>query len=226
MVGHVLEYHPAIVAMRRMVQNQELGRIQYIYSNRLSLGKIRREENILWSFAPHDIAVILRLTGGMPSQVVACGGSFVQPRIADVTVTHLLFDDGVRAHIHVSWLHPFREQRLVVVGDRRMATFDDVGKKLVLHDKRVDVREGCPTPHQGAGVELAFDSTEPLELECRAFLTAIEDRHLPLTDGMSGLRVLQVLQAAQRSMVLNGEPVHLPIGRSHARAGVATPCPM
>ena len=103
------------------------------YSNRLSLGKVRREENILWSFAPHDTAIILRLMGAMPFQVVACGGSYVQPNIADVTVTHLLFDNGVRAHIYVSWLHPFKEQRLVVIGSRKMASFDDVAKQLVLY---------------------------------------------------------------------------------------------
>jgi predicted dehydrogenase len=116
MVGHVLEYHPAILRLRELVNDGALGKIQYIYSNRLNLGKIRTEENILWSFAPHDVAVTLRLAGSLPFQVIACGGSYVTPNIADVTVTNMLFDNGVRAHIHVSWLHPFKEQRLVVVG--------------------------------------------------------------------------------------------------------------
>lgn len=226
MVGHVLEYHPAVVELLRLVRGGDLGKPQYIYSNRLSLGKIRREENILWSFAPHDIAVILRLAGTLPSQVIACGGSYVQAQVADVTVTHLLFDSGVRAHVHVSWLHPFREQRLVVVGDRRMASFDDIGKKLILYDKRVDFPEGQPMPHHGEGIEVSFDATEPLELECRAFLRAVEDRVPPLTDGPSGLRVLQVLQAAQRSLVLNGEPVHLSMDGPRARLGVVARCPM
>jgi predicted dehydrogenase len=132
MVGHVLEYHPGIARLLELVRGGELGKVRYIYSNRLSLGKVRREENILWSFAPHDIAIILRLMGSLPFQVVACGGSYVQPNIADVTVTHMLFDNGVRAHIHVSWLHPFKEQRLVVIGSRKMASFDDVTKRLVL----------------------------------------------------------------------------------------------
>ncbi|MGE3818188.1 MAG: Gfo/Idh/MocA family protein [Isosphaeraceae bacterium] len=226
MVGHVLEYHPAVVELLRLSREGELGKFQYIYSNRLSLGKIRREENILWSFAPHDVAVILRLAGTLPSQVIACGGSYLQARVADVTVTHLLFDSGVRAHVHVSWLHPFREQRLVVVGDRRMASFDDVNKKLILHDKRVDFLEGQPIPHQGEGIEVPFDSTEPLERECRAFLQAVQDREPPLTDGRSGLRVLQVLQAAQRSLVLNGQPVCLPLEGLRAREGVGALCPM
>jgi predicted dehydrogenase len=211
MVGHVLEYHPGIVRLLELVRSGELGKVRYIYSNRLSLGKVRREENILWSFAPHDIAIILRLMGAMPFQVVACGGSYVQPNIADVTVTHLLFDNGVRAHIYVSWLHPFKEQRLVVIGSCKMASFDDVAKRLVLYDQRVDLREGEPIPIKGDGEDVPFSSDEPLRLECQAFLTAMETRVSPLTDGCSGLRVLEVLQAAQRSLVMNGEPVSLPM---------------
>lgn len=212
MVGHVLEYHPAIVKLLSLVRSGELGKIQYIYSHRLSLGKIRREENILWSFAPHDVAIILRLIDALPFQVVACGGAYVQPNIADVTLTNLLFDNGVRAHIHVSWLHPFKEQRLVVIGQRKMASFDDVSKKLVLYDQRVEVRDGAPLPVKGEGEEVTFDAAEPLRLECRAFLDAIATRVTPLTDGVSGLRVLAVLQAAQRSLVMNGEPVVLNTG--------------
>jgi len=211
MVGHVLEYHPAIVRLLDLVRGGELGKVQYIYSNRLSLGKIRREENILWSFAPHDVAVTLRLMGGMPFQVIACGGSYVQPNIADVTITNLLFDNGVRAHIHVSWLHPFKEQRLVVIGSKKMASFDDVAKQLVLYDQRVDVKEGEPIPVKGQGEVVEFGADEPLRLECLAFLDAIASRRPPVTDGVSGLRVLKVLQAAQRSLVMNGEPVALPI---------------
>jgi len=211
MVGHVLEYHPGIVRLLELVRRGELGKVRYIYSNRLSLGKVRREENILWSFAPHDIAIILRLMGQMPFQVVACGGSYVQPNIADVTVTNLLFDNGVRAHIFVSWLHPFKEQRLVVIGSHKMASFDDVAKRLVLYDQHVDVRNGEPIPVKGDGLEVPYPSDEPLRLECQAFLTAMETREPPLTDGISGLRVLKVLQAAQRSLVMNGEPVSLPM---------------
>ncbi len=211
MVGHVLEYHPAIVKLSQIVHAGELGKVRYIYSNRLSLGKVRREENILWSFAPHDIAVILRLMRSLPFQVVACGGSYIQPNIADVTVTQLLFDNGVRAHIHVSWLHPFKEQRLVIIGSEKMASFDDVAKKLVLYDQQVKVDNGEPIPVKGKGVEVAFTDEEPLSLECQAFMSSIESRIQPFTDGSSGLRVLKVLQAAQRSLVTNGEPVSLPI---------------
>ncbi|HEX9921040.1 MAG TPA: Gfo/Idh/MocA family oxidoreductase [Anaerolineae bacterium] len=211
MVGHVLEYHPAIRRLLAMVQAGELGKVRYIYSNRLSLGKIRREENILWSFAPHDIAIILRLTDSLPFQIIACGGSYVQPNIADVTVTNLLFDNGVRAHIYVSWLHPFKEQRLIVIGSEKMASFDDVSKRLVLYDQRVEIQAGEPVPIKGDGDEVSFADDEPLSLECQAFLQAISTRQPPVTDGRSGLRVLKVLQAAQRSLVMNGEPVALPI---------------
>lgn len=211
MVGHVLEYHPAIAVLFNLITAGELGKIRYIYSNRLSLGKVRREENILWSFAPHDIAIILRLMGKMPFQVIACGGSYLQPNIADVTVTNLLFDNGVRAHIHVSWLHPFKEQRLVVVGSDKMASFDDVAKQLVLYDQRVEIKEGQSVPVKGEGELVPFADHEPLRMECKAFLQAIETRQSPLTDGPSALRVLKILQAAQRSLVTNGEPVTLPL---------------
>jgi predicted dehydrogenase len=218
MVGHVLEYHPAIIKLHQLIHADVLGKVHYISSNRLNLGKIRREENILWSFAPHDIAVILRLMHGMPLQVSAHGGNYVQPNIADVTITHMLFDNGVRAHIYVSWLHPFKEQRLVVVGSKKMASFDDVTKQLVLYDQRVEVHEGEPVPIKGAGELVEFDDEEPLRLECDAFLQSIRTRKPPLTDGKSGLRVLQVLQTAQRSLVTNGEPLTLAVASEKGAA--------
>jgi len=207
MVGHVLEYHPAIESLIGLVRRGDLGKVRYIYSNRLSLGKIRREENILWSFAPHDIAVILRIVGRLPFSVIACGGGYVQPNIADVTITNLLFNNGVRSHIHVSWLHPFKEQRLVVVGSDKMASYDDVSKKMVLYDQRVEIKEGQPFPIKGDGLQVHFAEDEPLQRECHAFLQAIISRTPPLTDGLSGLQVLKVLEAAQRSLIMNGEQV-------------------
>ena len=210
-VGHILEYHPGILELRRLIAAGELGKVRYIYSNRLNLGKVRREENILWSFAPHDVAVILRLVGALPFQVTAVGGAYIQPNLFDVTVTQLQFDNGVAAHIFVSWLNPFKEQRLVVVGSRRMAVFDDLRKQLVLHDQRVDLKEGEPIPIKGDGVEIAYAADEPLLLECRAFLESMVSRKPPLTDGESGLRVLRVLQAAQRSLITQGQPVMLPM---------------
>jgi UDP-2-acetamido-3-amino-2,3-dideoxy-glucuronate N-acetyltransferase len=126
MVGHLLRYHPAIVKLKELCRDGELGRIEYVYSNRLNLGKVRQEENALWSFAPHDVSVLLHLFESLPLQVSTTGGTYLQPNVADVTVSNLLFDNGARAHIFVSWLHPFKEQKLVVVGSKKMAVFDDV----------------------------------------------------------------------------------------------------
>ncbi len=211
MVGHLLEYHPAVRCLGELVRAGELGEIRYLISNRLNLGKVRTEENALWSFAPHDIAVILRLVGSMPVEVVATGGSYVQPDVADVTVTQLLFANGVRAHVFVSWLHPFKEQRLVVVGSRRMASFDDVAKKLVLYDQRVDVDEdnGRVTHVRGAGTDVEFADLEPLQQECLHFLECMETRHRPRTDAGEGARVLEILHASQRSLLAHGEPMPL-----------------
>jgi len=207
MVGHVLEYHPAILKLRELIDEGRIGKIQYVYSNRLNLGKIRREENILWSFAPHDIAIILRLMGGLPLEVIATGGAYVQANIADVTVTNLLFDNNVRAHIYVSWLHPFKEQRLVVVGSKGMISFCDVTKDLIFYDRRVELGENGPVPVKGDGHRIEFEPNEPLREECDAFLTSIATRQPALTDSHSGLDVLKVLQAAQRSLITNGQPV-------------------
>ena len=209
MVGHILEYHPAVTELQRRVAAGELGSIQYIYSNRLNLGKVRREENILWSFAPHDIAVMLRLVGQRPFEVSATGGAYLQPNIADVTVTNLLFDRGVRGHVFVSWLHPYKEQRMVVVGSARMAVFDDVSKdkKLTIYDQGIDWVDGQPVPRKKEGEVIALSDAEPLRLEAAHFLDCIRDKRTPLTDGRSALQVLEVLEAAQRSLTTNGQLV-------------------
>jgi predicted dehydrogenase len=211
MVGHILEYHPAVIELVRRVREGELGEVQYIYSNRLNLGKVRQEENILWSFAPHDVAVMLRIVGAMPYEVSATGGAYLRPNIADVTVTNILFDRGVRGHIFVSWLHPYKEQRLVVVGSKGMAVFDDVAKerKLVIHDQAIEWVDGQPVPRKTDGHAVALPSSEPLLEEAKHFLQCVVHGSRPLTDGASGLDVLDVLQAAQRSLCLNGQPVEV-----------------
>lgn len=209
MVGHVLEYHPAIRKIVSMVHEGELGKLQYIYSNRLNLGKIRTEENILWSFAPHDVAIILRMVGAAPLQVTSVGANYITANVADATVSTMLFDNGVRAHVFVSWLHPFKEQRLVVTGSQGMVTYDDVAKQLIHHDKRVEQSENGPVAVKGEGIALDFADDEPLRQECLAFLEAIRTREPALTDGVSGLHTLRVLQAAQRSLMTGGEPVSL-----------------
>lgn len=215
MVGHLLEYHPAVLKLRELVDEGELGKIHYIYSNRLNLGKVRREENILWSFAPHDIAVILRLVGDLPLEVTATGGAYVQPNLADVTVTNFLFDNGVRAHIFVSWLHPYKEHRLVVIGSKKMAALNDVAPKdkLLLYDQGIHWVDGEPVPRNGPGTPVDFDPVEPLRAECRHFLDCLKTGRRPRTDGASALNVLQVLQACQRSLQTHGEPVQMTMPR-------------
>jgi UDP-2-acetamido-3-amino-2,3-dideoxy-glucuronate N-acetyltransferase len=216
MVGHLLEFHPAITRLQELIEEGELGRLEYVYSNRLNLGKVRREENALWSFAPHDISVILLLVKQMPIQVAATGGTYLQPNIADVTVSTMLFERGVRAHLFVSWLHPYKEQKLVVVGERRMAVFDDVRKteKLQIYDKKIDLVNGQFVAEKPAARTVDFPSDEPLVLECRHFLDCMEKRQNPKTDGHDGWRVLKVLEASQRSLSMNGEPVQLEPHRS------------
>ncbi len=204
MVGHILEYHPACVKLVELARSGELGDLCYIYSNRLSLGKVRREENILWSFAPHDVALINRLAGEMPESVAAFGGAYLQNDVADVTVTNLSYPRGIRAHIHVSWLHPFKEQRLVVIGSQKMASFDGVTGELTLYDQRVEWQMGEPVPIKRDGVNVATSKAEPLKEECRAFLEAQKTRVQPLTDGQSGLEVLSVLESAQESLNQGG----------------------
>ncbi len=211
MVGHILEYHPAITELRAVVARGDLGNLRYIYSNRLNLGKVRREENILWSFAPHDISLILRLAGDEPEWVRATGSSYLQPEIADVTTTNLGFASGINSHVFVSWLHPYKEQRLVVIGDRKMAVFDDTMRegKLKVFDKGIEWADGSPVARHTAETTLFIEEAEPLRLECKAFLRAMESRTQPLTDGTSALRVLKVLQASQMSLERNGELVRL-----------------
>jgi UDP-2-acetamido-3-amino-2,3-dideoxy-glucuronate N-acetyltransferase len=208
MVGHLLEYHPAVLRLRELVKSGQLGELRYIYSNRLNLGKVRREENILWSFAPHDIAIILRLVGEMPTRVAATGGAYLQEKIADVTVTNLEFQTGIRSHIFVSWLHPYKEQRLVVVGSKSMAVFDDVraADKLVIYDQGVEFVNGEPVTRKNEGIPESLERAEPLRRQSESFLECIRTRQESLTDGRSGLRVLRVLEAAEESLADMGAP--------------------
>jgi UDP-2-acetamido-3-amino-2,3-dideoxy-glucuronate N-acetyltransferase len=204
MVGHILRYHPAVLKLQELIQDGSLGQINYLYSNRLNIGKIRTEENILWSFAPHDISVMLALLNEMPTRVSSQGGAYLNRDVSDVTLSHFEFPSGVRAHIFVSWLHPFKEQRLVVVGSEKMAVFDDTAEhKLVLYPHRVEWKKRIPTAVKAKGEVIALDDREPLRAECQHFLDCLEARTSPVTDGAEGLRVLRALDACQRSM-MNG----------------------
>ncbi|MDP8239450.1 MAG: Gfo/Idh/MocA family oxidoreductase [Candidatus Hatepunaea meridiana] len=202
MVGHLMLFHPAIIKIKEMITNGVLGNLQYIYSNRLNLGAVRKEENVLWSFAPHDISIINYLTGSKPIEVDANGSTFLQPGIHDVTLTHLTYPHNVAAHIHVSWLHPFKEHRLVVIGDKNMVVFEDSKKehKLLLYPKGIDWVDGDPVKREGAYEDVIFKGDPPLTAECKHFIECIETGKRPLTDGENGIEVLKVLEIAQKAI--------------------------
>ncbi len=211
MVGHLLHYHPVVIKLKKMLNDGVLGQLQYIYSNRLNLGKIRTEENILWSFAPHDISLILSFTGQFPESVTALGSHFINKNIADVTVSTFTFPSGASAHIFVSWLHPFKEQKLVLVGDHGMIVFNDTEPedKLLLYPHSITWKNGMPVPDKKEAIKVEYDKTEPLREECAHFLDCVATETNPITDGSEGLKVLQVLAACQQSMENNGAMVKL-----------------
>jgi len=211
MVGHILEYHPALIKLKELIDKGDLGKINYIYSNRLNLGKFRTEENILWSFAPHDISVILYLLNEMPVEVSSHGGNYLNPLITDVTVTTFNFSSGAKAHIFVSWLHPYKEQKLVVIGDKKMMMFDDVNpqNKLFSYNHKIDWVDRLPTPHLEEAQPIDFVEQEPLKSECEHFVECIASRKTPKTDGYNGLRVLKILEACQKSLKENGKSYYL-----------------
>lgn len=211
MVGHLMRYHPAFEKLAEICDNGTLGRVRYAYSHRLNFGKIRTEENILWSFAPHDISMILDLMGDNISNVSATGHSYLNHDVADVTTTHLSFTDGRAADIFVSWLHPFKEQRLVVVGEEGMAVLDDTlgwEQKIGIYPHRVNWNGGTPVAAKAERVTVPVDEMEPLNRECSHFLHCLGSGETPRTDGEEGLRVLRVLEAAQRALT-GGTPVDL-----------------
>lgn len=210
MVGHILEYHPAILELKRLIRQGELGNIQYIYSSRLNLGKLRMEENILWSFAPHDISAILFLLGEVPTRISTHGGSYLNHNI-DTTLTTCEFPSGVKAHIFVSWLHPFKEQKLTIVGGRKMAVFDDVERerKLVLYPHRIDWIDRVPVAQKQDGEVVPLPKDEPLKLECQHFLSCVASRQKPRTSGETAVRVLEVLEGCELSLKGKGQPVEI-----------------
>jgi UDP-2-acetamido-3-amino-2,3-dideoxy-glucuronate N-acetyltransferase len=230
MVGHLLHYHPAVLELRRLVRDGELGKVEYISSSRLNLGKMRTEEDILWSFAPHDISAILYLLDEVPSNVAAQGASYLNHSISDVTLTIMSFASGVKAHIFVSWLHPFKEQKLVIVGDRKMAVFDDTqeDRKLVLYPHRIDWVDRVPVARKAEGEAVSLEKAEPLKVECLHFLECIRDRRTPRTDGENGVRVLRILHAAGQSVRNQGQPFSFGHNATryfaHASSIIDAPC--
>jgi predicted dehydrogenase len=205
MVGHLLEYHPAVTRLKQLVASGELGELYYLYGNRLNLGKLRADENALWSLGAHDVSVALHLIDEQPQECVAHGASFVRPGIQDVVFCYLRFPSGVIAHLHLSWLDPHKERRITVVGAQRMATFDDmlIEGKLTIYDKGFDEDTrswGEYITRSGDTFSPRIPNLEPLRLECEHFIECIRNGSRPRSDGLSGLRVVRVLEALQLSL--------------------------
>jgi UDP-2-acetamido-3-amino-2,3-dideoxy-glucuronate N-acetyltransferase len=199
MAGHIMRYHPAFLKLEEVVRSGRLGRIQHLHSHRLGFGVIRREEDVLWSFAPHDLSMILSLVDGEPERISLARAAHLQDGVADICSLHLSFPTGEQADILLSWLHPFKEHRLAVVGDAAMAVFDDAedwGRKLCLYQHRVAWRDGKPVAEPAEGEHIATESYEPLEAECRHFIDCIRTGTTPRTDGREGIRILKVIARA------------------------------
>ncbi len=216
MVGHLLVYHPAIERLAALIAAGTLGPIFYIAGQRLNLGVVRRNENVLWSLAPHDVAVLLHLLGAEPTAVAAHGQAFLQPDIADVVFATLHFPGGQLGHIHVSWLDPNKTRRFTVVGAQQMAIFDDMSstEKLRIFDQGASAPSYSSygeaiTLRWGDIVSPRLDMREPLRLECEHFLDSIRSGTAPRSDGRAGLAVVRVLDAAERSLAAGGQPMEL-----------------
>jgi len=217
MVGHIMEYHPASLRLKDYIDSDKLGKVHYLYATRVNLGKVRDIENSLWSFAPHDISLILFLLGKMPVRVTATGADYLQKGIEDVSFMTMHFEDKTMAHIHVSWLDPHKERKLTVVGSKMMAVFDDAesSEKIWLYDRGVDTKMDYNTYGEYLSLRAGdiiipkLDSAEPLKLECQHFINSVKTRLQPRSDGRDGLRVLTILNAAQKSMEQGGVPMEI-----------------
>ncbi len=205
MVGHLLEYHPALVRLKEMVDAGELGSLYYLYGNRVNLGQLRSDENALWSLGAHDVSVVLHLLDEEPVECFARGESYVREGVEDVVFCYLRFPSGTAAHLHLSWLDPHKERRITIVGSRRMATFDDMALegKLTVYDKGFDedVRSwGEYLARSGDIFSPRLSNVEPLRVECEHFVECVRSGGVPRSDGRSGLRVVGVLESLQRSL--------------------------
>jgi predicted dehydrogenase len=206
MVGHLLQYHPIFKTIKEYIGAGKIGEINYIYSNRLSFGKVRTEEDVICSFAPHDISMILSLTGQEPEYVSANATSILQKNIADTATIHLQFKSGLKSHISVSWLHPYKEHKLVIVGQSAILVFDDTKswhEKLALYPYEAVSSKNLINLKNSNVQYIKVTEEEPLKNECQHFIDVVEKDIQPLTDGAEGLRVLKVLSAAIRSQIKN-----------------------
>ena len=212
MVGHLLRYHPAVVKLRELIDAGELGDVRYVYGNRVNLGTIRPDENALWSLGVHDVSVVLHLLGDDPDEVSARGECYVRPNVQDVVFGYIHFATGQIGHLHLSWLDPDKMRRMTVVGTRKMAVFDDMepDRKVTVHDKgEIQMPEGRISTHTGDIWSPHIDMSEPLRLECEHFLECVRSGEEPRTGVDEGVRVVEVLEAMQRSLERGGETISL-----------------
>jgi predicted dehydrogenase len=203
MVGHVLLFHPAIRTMKRLIDGGKIGRLQYLYSNRLNLGTVRTDENILWSFAPHDISLFQFLVGARPIEVESRGAAFLQPGIHDTTMTMLRYPDNVVGHIFLSWLHPYKEHRIVVVGSQGMLSFEDSSdaKDVLFYEKGIDWVHGQPVRRDGPTEMIPYERSAPLEEELRYFLARLDGSPVEIASGEEGVEVLAILERATADLL-------------------------
>jgi UDP-2-acetamido-3-amino-2,3-dideoxy-glucuronate N-acetyltransferase len=207
MVGHVLLFHPAMRRIKQLIAEGKIGKLEYIYSNRLNLGTVRTEENILWSFAPHDISIFQYLIGAMPTEVVSRGGAFVQPHLHDSTMTVLTYPNNVVGHIFVSWLHPFKEHRLVVIGSKGMLSFEDSSesKEILFYEKGIDWVHGSPIKREGPTEVVSYEKSMPLTEELTYFVERLDGGPIEVADGQNAQDVLEILEYASESLVRQSE---------------------
>lgn len=218
MVGHLLLYHTGINYLKDIIKRGDLGDIYYLYTSRVNLGKVRNKENAFWSFAPHDISIILHLIEEMPIRISSTGAAFLNPKVEDVVFSTMEFSSGKVAHMHVSWLDPHKIRKTTVVGSKKMAVFDDAAptENLRIYDKGVDYKPGMTDYNQSLTLRIGdihipkIPSGEPLKIECNHFVECIKKRLKPISDGINGLNVVKILEAGSLSLHNNGMPVEIP----------------
>ena len=202
-VGHLLLFHPAYLKIKQMIDNNSIGEIEYIYSNRLNLGTIRKDENVFWSFAPHDIALIQFFLKSFPSSISSDGSAIIRKNIHDSTITCLKYDNGVMAHIFVSWLHPYKEHKFIIIGSKGMISFEDSlkDKPLIYYDKKIDWIDGETIPHQGSSHNVTYDNTSALENELIYFLDTLDKFPITKINGDSAVEVIKILEIATEDLI-------------------------
>tara|TARA_B100001248_G_C27388192_1_gene460823 strand:+ start:1399 stop:2355 length:957 start_codon:yes stop_codon:yes gene_type:complete len=202
MVGHVLLFHPAITQIKNKIKEGKIGKLQYMYSNRLNLGKVRTEENVFWSLAPHDIAIFHYLTDSVPTSIKANGSTFLQKGIHDSSLTQLEYKSGIKGHIFVSWLHPFKEHRLVVIGSEAMISFEDssAGNPLKFYSKKIDLKSGVPEKIDGPVKIISFEKRMPLDIELEYFIEHLGDKEPEIANIYHGLEVVRTLVKASKQL--------------------------